>query len=269
MSRTAICIVPAITLAAASALPAAGVTIVETFDGDTLATQSLDLVTRDSEGTFTIVNQGPGDDAIELATGSGGAGETMRAQTLDATDFGAFTVSADVSPQSINSTAGRTGVFALGSFTLGNSDGPNTGYQLQVVGEFNSNNFFLRLLDSGVELIKSSVFDLTDGGNATSYNLSLVGTLLPGGDLDLDGTFTPDPADNPNGLSVITLNATIDAANVSAGGNRYGVHHAVFGNNNMAIQYDNITVDVTPIPEPASAGLVLGGLLMLAGRRRL
>ena len=253
-------------VAAVAAAPAAADTLLETFDGDTLATTDLTLLDRDADGstTFAIVNQAAGDDALQILLDSS---ETARAQVADATPFDSFLVSADVSPTTFDFTSGAVGVFALGGPQPTVIEGNDAGYHVQVRNDgFNGDTYVLRLFDDNVALATSAAFDLSAGSNLTSFNLALAGALQPGGDLLLTATFTPDAADNPNGLAPIVLSETIAAGDVESKSSLFGVRQSIFGNNDLDVTYDNVVVDVTAVPEPASLGVL--GLAGLALRRR-
>jgi len=258
--------VPAVLAAAAAiiAVPAMANTVVESFDGDTAEpnTTAFELASRGDETpletAFSIVSQGPDDDALRIAIDpiAKTFGDTGRAQVRDLTVFSTFTVSTDVVAETINFTDGGISVFALASTAIdGGVEGPLAGYQFQVdnVG-FNSDKFRARLLGGGMTLAESGEFDLTFFNHPASFKLRLTGTRQPGGDLELVGTFTPGTP-NQNDLAPIILTATVGSADFDRAASLYGVRQVVTGNNDIVAVYDDVTVEVAPAPEPeAGAG---------------
>ena len=265
-------IAPALAATAAVFFGAAaqGVTLLETFDGDTVASQSLTLANRDAGGTtFSIVNQAAGDDAL-LISQSGGGGDVAFAAATDATPFASFVVSADLIANNFNFTNGNVGLFALGGDPLaGPSTGNDQGYNL-ILRNLNNNSstFSLQLRDDETLLAESAAnFDVTTGPNGSSdpFSLSLTGTRQANGDLTLTGTFTPTAAS----LTPITLTGTVAAAAVENKSSLFGVRQGSISNNLLAVQYDNVRVDVAAVPEPTTAAVLVGlGGLTLARRRR-
>ena len=268
MKKLVIPAIAALALANAAAQGVQGATLLETFDGDTLASQSLTLSNRDAGGTtFSIVNQTAGDDAL-LISQSGGSGDVAFAAATDATPFSSFVVSADLIVNSLNFTNGNVGLFALGGDPLvGPSTGNDQGYNLILRNLNNSSGTYtLQLRDDDVVLAETAAtFDVTNAsGSSDPFGVSLTGTLQANGDLTLVGTLTP----TTTSFAPATLTGTVAAAAVESKSSLFGVRQGSISNNLLAVQYDNVLVDVTAVPEPATAGGVLAALGLLASRRR-
>ncbi len=178
-------------------------------------------------------------------------------------------MAADVTPTTLNFTASVQGVFALGGGLL-DYDGDEAGYSLNLYNtSFNSSDFVVRLLDDDAVLAESAVFDITaSGGSAGTYTLSLVGSVLASGDLDLVGSLTPDPLSNPNAIAPIVLSSTVAAGDIESRSSLYGVRQSTYGNNTAQISYDNVAVNVVPVPEPTAVAGVMGLAGLMLKRRR-
>ncbi|MEM1012277.1 MAG: hypothetical protein AAGI46_08650 [Planctomycetota bacterium] len=258
--------------------------ITEDFDGETTGSQALGLVSQNSEALFSIVNQGVGDDALQVELPAGlnsipgnPAGERARGQIADATAFSGFSVSASVSPERIRSSGGQIGVFAAASDQTSFNADLDLGYHARIRAtalNFNA-TFVLELLDG--ETVLDS-FDFGANGlvtgsfgagteDAVAFDLSLVGVVDGNGDLNLTATFTPDAADNPTGATLQVLSGTVDAVDVGLGAGLYGVQTSMPAGNPLITSFDDVAIDVTPIPEPGAAAAGLLGLGSLLARR--
>lgn len=242
-------------LAASAFVPTAhAATLLETFDGDTIATTDLTIALRDNndDTAVTIVSQAAGDDALNFRTqrdqSNADDGEVLRATVVDNTPVSSFTISADVTTLTQNFVSSFNGLLAGGSTGFNND-----GYRVRVVQPLFGTSYELQLL-SGNDTLESVAIAANPTGS--TYTLSLTGSIDGAGDLQLTGT---------NGTETVT--GTVGASGVNFGANVYGLESGVFFTNNpFESQYDNVSIEV--IPEPGSLALAAGGLLLLARRRR-
>lgn len=251
-----------------SAGPASAALVTEDFDGDTNATVSLNLTSRDalngnpSDVTHTVAN--------DIYNISINGNDVSAAQFFD-NSGGDFQLNVDVSTNTFEFSSGWVGLAARSSFPT-----PTNGIQLRVrnTGFGQPDSFVLELLSGNTVIDTSTVIDLTDGtaagggdSNATSFNLDLVGLEQANGDYLLAGTLSPDPSDNPTGLGVVTVSGTASSAAVPGGGN-YGIFGFTPGSNIVDVDFDNFQAGVNQlIPEPSSLVLGAAGVALLLGRR--
>ncbi|MEM6550547.1 MAG: PEP-CTERM sorting domain-containing protein [Planctomycetota bacterium] len=232
----------------------------------------------------------------ETTSGSPGTGQSTALinQTAPGGDVGLafpdgdFILAVDVNPTTFTNTGGLISLRAFENndafLNFGVGLGVQTGFGAS--GDDATLQFFVgnsALPSPGPT--EAAVFQHSTGGNETAYRLTLIGDfdddVTPlNGDLVLTGIFTPDAAQNPNGLPEITISTTIDQATLGTLGLNFGAR-TFFGiqqsgstNNDMNITYDNFllanTADLASvIPEPASLGLLTLGMLCLVSRRRV
>lgn len=246
--------------------PAAAALFTEDFDGKDNVTVSLDLTSQDVVDGRTPVNttHTVASDKYNVVID----GSDFSAARFQDNTGGTFQVSADFSPVQFDSSGATIGLFARnGSFP--NRNGVwlrvfNTG--VYTGGVDGTNGYEVNLLNNNTELDTTGIFDLTDAGDAGTFNLTLTGIEQPNGDFEITGTFTPDPNDNPAGVSAQTLTATVAAGDI-AGGDFYGIRgqHTA---NTVEFDADNFQAGVGQlIPEPASLTLLAFGSLLIGSRR--
>lgn len=131
---------------------------------------------------------------------------------------------------------------------------PNTTYTATV-----------EVIDRNSALIPPGGTDVT--GIAATINLALLADFGGPGQTDLGGTTTFVPPPN-GGRSVFTLMLTTGSS-VPSGDLSIAVSSNGAGSNQFTQTFfDNVTLDASPVPEPATAGLLAAGTLLFAGRRR-
>lgn len=258
-SRSLIACLAASALAAGPAVSAATL-FEEDFDGDTNATTSLNLQSRDNSGETTLTVAG---DKLNILTTNSDYGSASTGVVI----AGDFTVSADVSPNSINFTAGSIDIFAFANF----APTDDTGYAARLANDgFSGSQFNLDVVAFGTTIGSIALGDITAPDPGT-FTLALDGQFQGNGDLLLTASFTPSATDNPSGLTTQSVSGTVAAIDVDTSSTLTGVRHGIFGGNDIDTDFDNFQV-LTPdvvIPEPSSAALAgLGALCMLQRRRR-
>ena len=169
----------------------------------------------------------------------------------------AFSVSTEVDVDSIDFTTTRTGVYAYAvNPTVFTQDFSGLYAYVQELDTTGGSYQFV-LANGSTELATAGPFDLTDG--SPDFDVSLAGNFLPDGGAALTATLT-----DAGGQNSRVLTATLGAGDLPTGDN-FGIR-ANPGFNTFEATYDNFAVNITPIPEPASAAAV--GLLGLTALRR-
>ncbi|MEM6332863.1 MAG: PEP-CTERM sorting domain-containing protein [Planctomycetota bacterium] len=172
-------------------------------------------------------------------------------------DFDVFQTSSFAS--GFNYTTADTGVLAYADANVTDSDTFGSTGIYAYVKEINTSGgtYEFRIAINGVVVSASAAtFDLTDG--TPDFSIDLAGTPLVGGDLSVVATLTDE-----NGANSQVLSTTVLAADLP-GGDQFGVRLAP-GFNGYEVGVDNVAVVV---PEPASLALALGGIALMAARRR-
>ncbi|MEM6333013.1 MAG: hypothetical protein AAF823_06705 [Planctomycetota bacterium] len=276
------------TVGLSAATASAGVIISEDFTGNPAAPF---VEFTNYPGPFSVANDAYTIDYTPSETNNSGGGSASSAALIDqdapggnaglAFADGDFTISVDVAPTKFTNTGGTISLRAFENndafLNFGVGVGLVTGFG--VAGDDATLSFFIGntpLASPGPD--ESATFVHSLAGDETSYNLLLSGDFVndaspADGDLILTAIFTPDPADNPNGLAPITITTTVDQATVATLGINFaarrffGITQAGSAGNDLNVTYDNflLTDEALVIPEPGAMALAaVGGLAILS-----